>query len=570
MIAFALLWLIILAACLLATALATSLAARCQRPLWQKFWPIVLSVLIFLKLGGFSFLAGIFLFQDFSLSEESSFGGWQSKWVLWYWLALTAAFLAGALTIMIPGLKRTFSRRPAALSWPVKKIALAFVLSLIAAPALIWFMADRFTGELLMIHKDSTDKLVAMMRTCPAGAENSVPEYQKAFDLLNADKEKPAWFSDAREDVSRQDLEALVTRHERTLALARRAASLACWEILGDPSRDVLEWPVPKFQDYRNLVYLLFHSARAKVLANDTAGALRELGFIERQANQHRNHPFLISQMMGVAEDAIRIRGLEFVLANAARPVTGSITLPVKVQTANLDGFRRAHYAESLTILQAFSRLGLRDAGYFAGFTMDSDIPWPAKLIDATKIPFIFLLPADIDTAKSSCRLMEQPVKSYKDYEGLLVADNRMRLEQGGLFTRLATPQYSGYLARGLALDARRGLADLALAATAYKEAKGRYPDKLEDLVPDYIDRVPVDPFDEKPLKVKSVDGGIDLYSVSASPTSPDLKSDPIHFYLGREAYNELRVKPETEARLKKEKQERERGGAKKTPGVKQ
>ena len=57
-----------------------------------------------------------------------------------------------------------------------------------------------------------------------------------------------------------------------------------------------------------NLVYLLFHSARAKVLANDTAGALRELGFIERQANQHRNHPFLISQMIGIAEDAIRIR----------------------------------------------------------------------------------------------------------------------------------------------------------------------------------------------------------------------------------------------------------------------
>jgi len=86
----------------------------------------------------------------------------------------------------------------------------------------------------------------------------------------------------------------------------------------------------------------------------------------------------------------------------------------------------------------------------------------------------------------------------------------------------------------------------------------------------DFIDRVPVDPFDDKPLTMKALRAGVDLYSVSASQASPDLKSDPIHFYLGREAYNELRVKPETEARLKKETQDRAREAAKKVPGVKQ
>ena len=59
-----------------------------------------------------------------------------------------------------------------------------------------------------------------------------------------------------------------------------------------------------------------------------------------------------------------------------------------------------------------------------------------------------------------------------------------------------------------------------AMASTAFKGANGRYPAKLEDLFPDFIDRISLDPFDGKPLKMKPVEGGVELYSVGRHPKS--------------------------------------------------
>ena len=96
--------------------------------------------------------------------------------------------------------------------------------------------------------------------------------------------------------------------------------------------------------------------------------------------------------------------------------------------------------------------------------------------------------------------------------------------------------------------DARRGLYDIALAATAYKAANGDYPNRLEDLVPAYITRIPIDPFDNKPLKMKSVPGGLDLYSMGSTKESDYEKGEKkIHFYLGQQAYDTFRVKPSKE-----------------------
>jgi len=83
----------------------------------------------------------------------------------------------------------------------------------------------------------------------------------------------------------------------------------------------------------------------------------------------------------------------------------------------------------------------------------------------------------------------------------------------------------------------------LALAVTACKAAKGTYPSRLEDLIPEYIDRIPIDPFKGAPLKIKQIDGGRDLYSLGPGPELEADKKGPIHIYFGRNVYHEYRVK---------------------------
>ncbi|MDP6439797.1 MAG: hypothetical protein QGH74_09195 [Candidatus Brocadiia bacterium] len=53
-----------------------------------------------------------------------------------------------------------------------------------------------------------------------------------------------------------------------------------------------------------------------------------------------------------------------------------------------------------------------------------------------------------------------------------------------------------------------------ALAVERYRIANGRLPEKLDDLVPEFMGAIPVDPFDGRPLRYKKLEKGYVVYSV--------------------------------------------------------
>ena len=60
-----------------------------------------------------------------------------------------------------------------------------------------------------------------------------------------------------------------------------------------------------------------------------------------------------------------------------------------------------------------------------------------------------------------------------------------------------------------------------ALAVERYRLAKSSLPEVLDELVPEYIEAIPEDPFDGKPLRYKKLDKGYVVYSIG-----PDGKDD--------------------------------------------
>ena len=57
----------------------------------------------------------------------------------------------------------------------------------------------------------------------------------------------------------------------------------------------------------------------------------------------------------------------------------------------------------------------------------------------------------------------------------------------------------------------------IAVAAAAlerFRLAEGHLPDSLDDLTPTFLDRVPLDPFDEKPVRYRKLPVGYVLYSI--------------------------------------------------------
>lgn len=68
-------------------------------------------------------------------------------------------------------------------------------------------------------------------------------------------------------------------------------------------------------------------------------------------------------------------------------------------------------------------------------------------------------------------------------------------------------------------LELLRRMVPTVYALAAYRAEHGEYPESLDALTPDLLDAVPIDPFDDQPLRYRKTENGYVLYSVGANMT---------------------------------------------------
>jgi hypothetical protein len=89
---------------------------------------------------------------------------------------------------------------------------------------------------------------------------------------------------------------------------------------------------------------------------------------------------------------------------------------------------------------------------------------------------------------------------------------------QRGLFllSGLLLPSFKKIIIRDLAARAAVETATTALAVEQFRHARERLPDKLEELVPQFLAAIPTDPFDGAPLRYRRLANGYIIYSIDA------------------------------------------------------
>ncbi|HEV3341741.1 MAG TPA: hypothetical protein VG125_15345 [Pirellulales bacterium] len=80
--------------------------------------------------------------------------------------------------------------------------------------------------------------------------------------------------------------------------------------------------------------------------------------------------------------------------------------------------------------------------------------------------------------------------------------------------TRLVVPSFLPVVDAFGRVTARRDVARMAIAAERFRRSKGHWPATLDDLVPDFAERLPADPFSGGPLKFQLASDGCRVYSV--------------------------------------------------------
>lgn len=98
--------------------------------------------------------------------------------------------------------------------------------------------------------------------------------------------------------------------------------------------------------------------------------------------------------------------------------------------------------------------------------------------------------------------------------EARTMAGSVSAVDPRSMFARITLPSLTRAIELHARLIAQTRCLLTALAAERFRMATGRFPESLNELTPDYLDEVPLDPFDGKTLRLVQTDEGIVIYSI--------------------------------------------------------
>jgi len=517
---YILLWIETMAVLVLLVAYLTAVGARRRQRRAQVLWAVLPAGL--LLLGAVLKAAGIGVLMSYRII---------TSWWLVYMIAWTVVYAAIAARLIAGGLRRGEDGAPRARAWSAGRLGVAAGAAL--ALTLITFWNVDLAAKTRLAGLRAEAGALAMSAAPPRvpDRQNAALVYQQAFDALGkqerlseeAQEKLDGWLSPkpgTRLDPTDPDLAAFLEKQQPTLALLRRAAAMPdCYfeHNYAQPSFDML---LPELAPLRRGAALLAFDARVRAARQDARGALEDVGAVFAMAGHLRSEPVVISVLVAASASNIGVAALEDVLATARPKAEDLEVLKLDEPSPYLRSVAQAFRMEQAVVLSFFIVLS---EGSDREALSAAHPPQAFFCEPFTSIWRVFLLPDDIMSYRRVMHrytvLASRPYhETHTDWKQ---QDADLRLAEVGLFTRMLVPALSSCGKRAAETDAQYRLACTALAAEKYRAKTGQPPARLDALVPDYLDAVPMDPFDGKPLRMAVSQGGILLYSIG-----PGLKDE--------------------------------------------
>jgi hypothetical protein len=310
---------------------------------------------------------------------------------------------------------------------------------------------------------------------------------------------------------------AYLTSYAQALGLLHQAAAIP-------DCRFDLDWtqgeaiPLPHLAALRQAARLFQLQALMKAEEGkpDEAAAATADSFATARAL--RNEPIHISQLVRIAADNISIVTLERVLSRT--PLTDKQLTELSSRIAAEDDpepFLRGIVGErcigeSLFLSGDWQKGGVisndpKVSSVFAVFYRVSGMEAQDHLM------YLKLMSEMVSVGAGAVKDMrERPVAMDKKI---------MEVPKSMMITRMFVPAFTRAYEEQLKLFARLRAARAGIAVERFRVANGRLPESLDELAPKWLDSVPTDPFDDKPIRYKKLIKGFVTYSVG-----PDLKDN--------------------------------------------
>ncbi len=228
-----------------------------------------------------------------------------------------------------------------------------------------------------------------------------------------------------------------------------------------------------------------------------------------RLANQLREEPFLISHIVRIKGDETTLYGIERAVNRTGFTGIQLVALTKAINEADdADAFYRAILSERCCMTDVASRpvSSLMGPAGFDRQTLWSTFYFLSGLHSVDRICLLDRMTELVGAARLPTHRRMAAVSAWQSK-----AENVPR-------HRILLHVFLSAVDRSCITDlnhvAQVRAARAGLAVERYRLAHGRYPETLDALVPEFLDAVPEDPFDGKPLRYQARANGFVVYSV--------------------------------------------------------
>ncbi len=260
-------------------------------------------------------------------------------------------------------------------------------------------------------------------------------------------------------------------------------------------------------QTLREAGRLMRLQAEVAARQDDAETATKSLLASLASAESLKREPILISQLIRMALIGLAADQFESLVPSVAftdEQLERLDTALAKIEMG--DTVRRALIGERAFGSIAMSDPAVRESfGPGGGFMLNTDaallgyLDYMTRLIEASKLPIHETL---IESEKIEAELETEAESSFLA---------RLRL----MGAAMLLPAVSAVNTASARTEAQLLGSRVIIALERFHRANGKYPETLEDLVPDYLDSLPIDPYINQPLRyIRRSDHDVTVYSV--------------------------------------------------------
>jgi hypothetical protein len=339
-------------------------------------------------------------------------------------------------------------------------------------------------------------------------------------ESLEGERLAPTLLNSEQERVIRAE----VARAQEAIDLARQMPSYPYGRYSVKWSKDYISTLLPHVQEARNIANLMTYDARLRAQDGDLAGSLHDVKAVLYASRAVGDEEIFISQLVRIACDSVAVRILERSLACGRAREAALLDLQTELETEAQTPFFLTGIRGERTLMDGlleyiqnggipftqFRRTMAMAGGFGPGFP-NSD-SWKTEL---RTLQFFFNIRSERAQMLHHMNMLVEAAKlpSWERIDA--IGAQEASLKKNPPVWAILYPAAGKICQADARVRAHLRTAYTALAMERYHLAKGNWPKKLADLVPQYLKEVPKDPFDGAPLRLARKGSSVIVYSIS-------------------------------------------------------